>query len=153
MLTWKETMIIPVNIETVWKLFDIDQMQRIMPQVIDMKVLDKKPGIVGSTYEQTYKEGKRIMKYVVTDLEHEDKPDRKHNRSGFHLANMFAIEADYVLERINDNETRFTYSGQNEGINFLGKVMLKLMPKKQNDKVIQPFMDRVYKEAIKEHNS
>lgn len=93
MLTWKETIIIPANIETIWHLFDIDQMQRIMPQVIDMRVIDKKPGVVGSTYEQTYKEGKRIMKYIVTDLEHEDTPSRKHNRSGFKLANMFAIEA------------------------------------------------------------
>lgn len=149
MLTWKETIIIPANIETIWHLFDIDQMQRIMPQVIDMRVIDKKPGVVGSTYEQTYKEGKRIMKYIVTDLEHEDTPSRKHNRSGFKLANMFVIEADYVLERINDHETRFTYSGQNEGINLLGKIMLKVMPKKQNDKVIQSFMERVYTEATK----
>ncbi|QCT74070.1 SRPBCC family protein [Macrococcoides canis] len=152
MLTWKETMIIPANIETIWHLFDIDQMQRIMPQVIDMRVIDKKPGVVGSTYEQTYKEGKRIMKYIVTDLEHEDTPSRKHNRSGFKLANMFAIEADYVLERINDHETLFTYSGQNEGINLLGKIMLKVMPKKQNDKVVQSFMERVYTEATKEQS-
>ncbi|UTH11939.1 SRPBCC family protein [Macrococcoides canis] len=152
MLTWKETIIIPANIETIWHLFDIDQMQRIMPQVIDMRVIDKKPGVVGSTYEQTYKEGKRIMKYIVTDLEHEDTPSRKHNRSGFKLANMFAIEADYVLERINDHETRFTYSGQNEGINLLGKIMLKVMPKKQNDKVVQSFMERVYTEATKEQS-
>ncbi|QIH75120.1 hypothetical protein GTN31_02005 [Macrococcoides canis] len=152
MLTWKETMIIPANIETIWHLFDIDQMQRIMPQVIDVRVIDKKPGVVGSTYEQTYKEGKRIMKYIVTDLEHEDTPSRKHNRSGFKLANMFAIEADYVLERINDHETLFTYSGQNEGINLLGKIMLKVMPKKQNDKVVQSFMERVYTEATKEQS-
>ncbi|ARQ06112.1 SRPBCC family protein [Macrococcoides canis] len=152
MLTWKETIIIPANIETIWQLFDIDQMQRIMPQVIDMRVIDKKPGVVGSTYEQTYKEGKRIMKYIVTDLEHEDTPSRKHNRSGFKLANMFAIEADYVLERINDHETCFTYSGQNEGINLLGKIMLKVMPKKQNDKVVQSFMERVYTEATKEQS-
>lgn len=152
MLTWKETIIIPANIETIWHLFDIEQMQRIMPQVIDMRVIDKKPGVVGSTYEQTYKEGKRIMKYIVTDLEHEDTPSRKHNRSGFKLANMFAIEADYVLERINDHETHFTYSGQNEGINLLGKIMLKIMPKKQNDKVVQSFMERVYAEATKEQS-
>ncbi|QIH77491.1 SRPBCC family protein [Macrococcoides canis] len=152
MLTWKETMIIPANIETIWHLFDINQMQRIMPQVIDMRVIDKKPGVVGSTYEQTYKEGKRIMKYIVTDLEHEGTPSRKHNRSGFKLANMFTIEADYVLERINDHETRFTYSSQNEGINLLGKIMLKVMPKKQNDKVVQSFMERVYTEATKEQS-
>lgn len=47
MLTWKETIIIPANIETIWHLFDIEQMQRIMPQVIDMRVIDKKPGVVG----------------------------------------------------------------------------------------------------------
>ncbi|MGK0577549.1 SRPBCC family protein [Macrococcus capreoli] len=152
MITWKEEMILPVNIEKVWSLFDLENIQRIMPQVVDMKVLEKKPGVVGSTYEQSYKEGKRIMKYIVTDLEHEDTPARKHNKSGFQLANMFDIEADYVLEKISENETRFIYSGSNKGLNLIGKAMLKVMPKKQNQKVVNEFMERVKHEALKEKN-
>jgi len=152
MLTWKEEMIIPVNIEKVWSLFDLENIQRIMPQVVEMKVLEKKPGVVGSTYEQSYKEGNKVMKYIVTDLEHEDTPTRKHNKSGFQLAKMFDIEADYVLEMISENETRFIYSGSNKGVNFAGKAMLKLMPKKQNQKVVDDFMQRVKVEAMKENN-
>ncbi|MGV2928428.1 SRPBCC family protein [Macrococcus capreoli] len=152
MITWKEEMILPVNIEKVWSLFDLENIQRIMPQVVDMKVLEKKPGVVGSTYEQSYKEGKRIMKYIVTDLEHEDTPACKHNKSGFQLANMFDIEADYVLEKISENETRFIYSGSNKGLNLIGKAMLKVMPKKQNQKVVNEFMERVKHEALKENN-
>lgn len=41
MLTWKEEMILPVNIEKVWSLFDLENIQRIMPQVVEMKVLEK----------------------------------------------------------------------------------------------------------------
>ncbi|WP_414054353.1 SRPBCC family protein [Macrococcus equi] len=151
MVTWREEMLLPVNIEKVWSLFDLENIQRIMPQVVEMKVLERKPGIVGSTYEQSYKEGNKVMKYIVTDLGHEDTPTRKHNRSGFQLANMFDIEADYVLEKISDHETRFIYSGSNKGLNLVGKAMLKVMPKKQNQKVVNEFMERVKQEALKEN--
>ncbi|ASE35710.1 SRPBCC family protein [Mammaliicoccus sciuri] len=136
-----KTIIIPTNIENVWSLFDLENIKRIMPQIVDMKVINKTENVVGSTYEQTYKEGKRIMKYVVTDLEYTNTSNYKHNRSGFQLGKMFDIEADYILEKINENETKFTYSGQNKGLNFIGKIMLILMPKKQNDKVIVQFID------------
>lgn len=151
MVIWREEMLLPVNIEKVWSLFDLENIQRIMPQVVEMKVLERKSGIVGSTYEQSYKEGNKVMKYIVTDLEHEDTPTRKHSRSGFQLAKMFDIEADYVLEKISENETRFIYSGSNKGLNFIGKAMLRIMPKKQNQKVVNEFMERVKHEALKEN--
>lgn len=51
MLTWNKEIIINAPIETVWKLFDLDQIQRIMPNIVENKPLNIKEGVVGSTYE------------------------------------------------------------------------------------------------------
>ncbi|MBL1229586.1 SRPBCC family protein [Enterococcus sp. BWB1-3] len=150
MISWKKEIIIPVNIEIIWTLFDIENMKRIMPQVIETKVLEKTDGIVGSTYEQTYQEGKRVEKYIVTDLEHEDTPERKHNKSGFTLAKMFEIETSFTLIKISENETKFLYSGQNKGTNFIARCMVKMMGNKKNEQVVTDFMERVKTEALKD---
>lgn len=150
MIKWHEERIIPVNIETIWKLFQLENIQRIMPNVIENKVIEKKEGVVGSKYEQKYKEGKRIETYIVEDLEHENIPDKKHHKIGFTLAKAFQIEAAYTLIKIGDNETRFIYQGQNMGLNFLGKTLLKLGGEKNNKKVVIDFMDRVEEEALRE---
>lgn len=150
MIKWKEEMLIPVNIEIVWNLFELENMQRIMPQVVETKVLEKKEGIVGSTYEQQFKEGNRIERYIVEDLEHEDTSDKKHNKSGFVLGKAFEIETSFTLIKLSENETKFIYSGQNKGINFLGRSLLKLGGTKSNQKTVDEFMERVRKEALKD---
>ncbi|MCA1066269.1 SRPBCC family protein [Rossellomorea sp. AcN35-11] len=152
MIKWREERIIPVNIETIWYLFELENIQRIMPNVVENKVLEQKEGVVGSTYQQKYKEGKRIETYIVEDLEYENTPEKKHNKIGFTLAKAFQIEAEFTLHKIDDHQTRFIYSGENEGVNFLGKVLLKLGGEKNNKKVVTDFMDRVENEALKEAN-
>ena len=89
MLTWNKEIIINAPIETVWKLFDLDQIQRIMPNIVENKPLNITEGVVGSTYEQTYREGKRTQTYIVTDLEYENTAHKKHNKTEFTLAKMF----------------------------------------------------------------
>ncbi len=153
MIQWHEERIIPVNIEVIWHLFEIDNLSRIMPNVVETKVLEKKEGVVGTTYQQKYKEGKRIETYIVEDLEYENTPEKKHNKIGFTLAKAFDIEASFTLEKVSGNETRFIYQGQNKGLNFLGKTLLKLGGKKNNQKVVTDFMDRVEAEAIKERDA
>ncbi|MCF6136260.1 SRPBCC family protein [Pseudalkalibacillus berkeleyi] len=153
MIKWEEERVIPVNIEVIWNLFEIENLSRIMPGVVETKVLEKKEGVVGSTYQQKYKEGKRVETYIVEDLEHEDTPEKKHNKSGFTLAKAFEIEASFTLIKLNENETKFIYTGQNKGVNFLGKTLLKLGGKRNNQKVVTDFMDRVEKESIKEGNA
>ncbi|MBA3926063.1 SRPBCC family protein [Listeria sp. FSL L7-1582] len=150
MMKWHEEMAIKANIEVVWNLFALENMQRVMPQVVENEVIERKEGIVGSTYRQKYQEGKRVETYIVEDLEHEDTPDRKHNTSGFVLAKAFKIETSITLEKIDEDTTRFIYYGSNQGVNFLGKTLMKLGGSKNNDKVVDDFMKRVESEALKD---
>ncbi|KQL36920.1 SRPBCC family protein [Psychrobacillus sp. FJAT-21963] len=150
MLTWNREIIIPAPIETVWNLFQLENIQRIMPNIVEHKPLEIKEGVVGSTYEQTYREGKRTETYIVTDLEHENTDQRKHNKIEFTLAKTFKIQAAYTLIKLDEQSTRFIYTGQNEGINLMGKVFIKLGPKKSNDKVVDGFVELVRTEALKD---
>ncbi|MBC6167725.1 SRPBCC family protein [Listeria booriae] len=150
MMTWNEEMVIEANIEVIWNLFQLENIQRIMPQIIENEVIEMKEGIVGSRYRQKYQEGKRVETYIVEDLAHEDTPERKHNTSGFVLAKAFKIETSFTLEKIDEKSTRFIYSGTNQGINFLGKILMKLSSSKNNGKVVADFMKRVETEALKD---
>ncbi|WP_052759697.1 hypothetical protein [Paenibacillus sp. DMB20] len=94
-----------------------------------------------------------IETYIVVDLEYENTPDKKHNKIGFTLARIFEIEASFTLIKVDDRHTRFIYSGQNKGVNWLGKIMVKLMGTKNNRKVVFDFMERVRGEAIKDQDS
>ncbi|WP_175987834.1 SRPBCC family protein [Bacillus sp. Marseille-Q1617] len=152
MIKWHEERVIPVNIEVIWSLFELENIQRIMPNVIENKVLERKEGVVGSKYQQKYKEGKRIETYIVEDLEYENTTERKHNKIGFTLAKAFEVEASFTLVKLNEEETNFIYTGQNKGLNFLGKVLLKLGGEKNNKKVVTDFMDRVEREALIEQS-
>ncbi|MGW6252416.1 hypothetical protein ACWF7H_16345 [Peribacillus butanolivorans] len=51
--------------------------------------------------------------------------------------------------KIDDTHTKFIYEGQNKGVNFVGKAMLKLGSEKSNNKVVQEFMQKVEQEALK----
>ncbi|MFG6497601.1 SRPBCC family protein [Fictibacillus sp. UD] len=148
MLTWKEEKTIPANIEKVWELFSDENLQRIMPNVVEHTPIEKKEGVVGSTYRQSYKEGRRIETYTVETLGYEDKENEKHLAIGFNLAKAFEIQTAFTLIKIDESKTRFIYEGSNKGINFLGKVMLKIAGDKNNNKVVQDFMDTVEKESL-----
>jgi hypothetical protein len=52
--------VIPTNIENVWRLFDLENIKRIMRQIVDMKVINKTENVVVSTHEQTYKKEKEL---------------------------------------------------------------------------------------------
>lgn len=150
MLTWNKGIIINAPIESVWKLFDLDQIQRIMPNIVEHKPLDIKEVVVGSTYGQIYREGKRTQTYIVTDLEYENTAHKKHNKTGFTLAKMFKIQAGFTLIKLDENSTKLIYTGQNEGVNIISKTLLKLAPKKSNEKVVNDFVELVRAEALKD---
>ncbi|MFF2753458.1 SRPBCC family protein [Psychrobacillus sp. NPDC058041] len=150
MLTWNKEIIIHAPINKVWNLFELDQIQRIMPNVVEHKPIEIKDGVVGSTYEQTYKEGKRTETYIVTDTEYENTEQKKHKKVEFTLAKAFKIETAFTLIQLNDQSTKFIYTGQNEGLNLMGKTFIKLGSKKRNDKVVDDFVELVRTEAMKD---
>lgn len=54
-MKWEKERIIDAPIDIIWALFEEENAQRIMPKVVENRWIDKKPGITGSTYEQTTK--------------------------------------------------------------------------------------------------
>lgn len=148
-MKWEKERIIDAPIDIIWALFEEENAQRIMPKVVENRWIDKEPGITGSTYEQTYQEGKRKETYVVEIVDYEDSNVRKYKRIQFQLARAFEMNLAFTLEKISEQQTKFIYAGSNEGINFVGRAMLKLGSGKNGDQVIIDFLDRVEKEALK----
>ncbi|HEU4962248.1 MAG TPA: SRPBCC family protein [Bacilli bacterium] len=149
MIHWNESITIAASIETVWSLFADKNIRRIMPKVDEHVLIEKTEGEVGAKHRQSYREGNRVETYIVETLAYEDREDEKRKQIHFLLANMFETTLTFTLRKIDDTHTSLTYEGQNEGVNFAAKAMLKLSPKKSNDKVIQDFLRLVEQEATK----
>jgi ligand-binding SRPBCC domain-containing protein len=146
---WTKEVEIDAPIEKVWKFFDgsLENMQKIMPQVVEntsKKITDDR---VGSVFVQKYREGKRVMEYEVETLEYVDTADEKKMKVGFTLANMFDITARYELIRLNDKKTSFKYTATNR----LLKWFLKLILFFASDKVVVEFVQRVKRVAESEN--
>lgn len=136
-------------IDQVWKLLDgtLEDMQKIMPQVIDHQPVKVTNEGVGNIYRQKYKEGKRIEEYDVETLEFKNTPDKKILKIGFTLAKMFEITALYELSAINEEKTLFKYTCTNRPL----KSFLKLFLFFTSDKIVVQFCERVKKVAEEEY--
>lgn len=141
MKQWTKDIDINSPIEQVWKLFDgsQDEMQKIMPQVVEHTPIKITEDRVGSIYRQKYKEGKRIEEYDVETLEYTNALNHKKLKVGFTLANMFEITALYELNKINDNKTSLKYTVTNRPLKWFVKLFLLF----GNDKVVVEFLERV----------
>jgi hypothetical protein len=104
-MKWEKERIIDAPIDIIWALFEEENAQRIMPKVVENRWIDKKPGITGSTYEQTYQEGKRQETYVVEIADYEDSNVRKYKRIQFQLARAFEMNLAFTLEKITEQQT------------------------------------------------
>jgi hypothetical protein len=149
MIQWKEETIIVANIEKVWSLFFDENIKKIMPKVEEHTIIEKTEVEVGAKHQQKYREGKRVETYIVETLAFEDHPDKKHKQISFVLGKAFKISLSFRLLKLDDNHTKFIYEGQNEGVNFVGRAMLKLGSEKSNNNVVKEFMEKVEQEALK----
>lgn len=152
MIKWNKEKTIPINIDKLWELFSAENIHRIMPNVIEHKVIEKKEGVIGSKYQQKYKEGNREETYIVEDLEYENTETKKHNKIGFTVAKAVEVEAAFTLIKLDENHTRFIYQGQTKGISTKGKVLLKIKGEKAGKKLVEDFMELVDEQAIKQKN-
>ncbi|MDW0115957.1 SRPBCC family protein [Sporosarcina thermotolerans] len=145
MKKWTKEIEIEAPIEHVWKYLNgsLEDMQKIMPQVVSNETVTITEGMVGSIYLQKYREGKRVMEYEVETLDYFDSPDEKKMKVGFTLGGMFEITAGYKLYRINDEKTRFTYTTTNKPL----KWFIKLFVLFANDKPVVEFVERVKRVA------
>ncbi|MFJ5714214.1 SRPBCC family protein [Neobacillus sp. NPDC093127] len=149
MKSWSKEIEIEAPIDQVWGLLEgpLEEMQKIMPQVVDHKPVKVTDVGVGSIYRQRYKEGKRIEEYDVETLEYDNAPDKKKLKVGFTLAKMFEITALYELYQINQQKTRFTYTCTNRPL----KSFLKLFLLFASDKIVVQFCERVKKVAEEDY--
>ncbi|PEJ34186.1 hypothetical protein CN689_08560 [Peribacillus butanolivorans] len=145
MKKWTKEIEINAPIEQVWKFLDgsVENMQQIMPQVVEQKPIKITEEVVGSVYRQKYREGKRTEEYDIETLEYSNATNEKKLKVGFTLAEMFEITAFYELNKINDNKTSFTYTVTNRPLKWFVKLFLLFA----TDKVVVEFLDRVKKVA------
>ncbi len=141
MKKWTKDIEINAPIEQVWKFLDgsLENMQEIMPQVVENKPIKITEEVVGSVYRQSYREGKRIEEYDVETLEYSNAPNKKKLKVGFTLANMFEITAYYELNKMNDNQTSFKYTVTNRPLKWFVKIFLLFA----TEKVVVEFLERV----------
>ncbi len=147
MIQWKEEIGIDAGIEAVWTLFRIENMHRIMPNIAANEWKDRKEGVVGSTFLQTYREGKRTETYEVSILDYKDEPEEKRMRLAFVLAKAFEVDFTFTLQRVEERRTRLIYEGSNRGVNFVGRAMMKLGGESNNRKVVTDFLQKAEREA------
>ncbi|MCM3710155.1 SRPBCC family protein [Sporosarcina luteola] len=141
MKQWTKEIVINAPIDHVWKYLDgsLENMQKIMPQVVSNEPVTVTEGMVGSIYLQKYKEGKRVMEYEVETLDYLDTPNEKKMKVGFTLGGMFEITAGYELVKLDDDKTRFIYTTSNRPLKWFVKLLLLF----GNDKVVVDFVERV----------
>lgn len=141
MKQWKREIEIHASIDHVWSLFDgsLEQMQKIMPQVIEQTPIKVTDEVIGSVYRQKYKEGKRIEEYDVHTLDYLDTPHEKKLKITFTLAKMFEITACYELHRVDDQRTILEYTVTNKPLKWFVKLFLVFA----NDKVVIHFLEKV----------
>ncbi|MDG4657717.1 SRPBCC family protein [Ectobacillus antri] len=139
MKQWTREITISAPIETVWRLFEPEHLHKIMPQVVSHIPVTVTEEEVGSIYRQQYKEGSRVQEYDVETLAYENKPHFKRLKVGFTLANMFEITAQYDLEKMDVNTTKFTYTATNKPLKWFVRLMLFFA----SETVVTAFTERV----------
>jgi hypothetical protein len=149
MIQWKEETTIQVSIEKLWSLFLDKNIKKIMPKVEEHTLIEKTEEEVGAKHQQKYREGKRVETYIVETLSYENLPDKKLKTIQFVLGKAFEITFTFTLLKMSENETKFIYQGQNKGVNFVGRAMLKLGSEKSNNVVVKEFMQKVEGEALR----
>lgn len=149
MKKWSNETEIEAPIEQVWKLFNssLEEMQKIMPQVIGHEPVKVTPEGTGSIFRQKYKEGKRVEEYDVETLEYLNTPDTKKLKVGFVLANLFEITALYELAKVNENKISFSYTATNTALKWYAKIFLLFA----NKKTVVSFVEKVKQTAEAEH--
>lgn len=120
-----------------------------MPKVEEHTLIEKSETEVGAKHRQTYREGKRLETYTVDTLIYEDREEEKKKQIHFVLGKAFEVTLTFTLIKVDETHTNFIYEGENKGVNFIGRAMMKMASKKSNDDVVKEFLDRVHEEVMK----
>lgn len=146
-MEWKEETLIPTHIEVVWKIFQDQNAEKLFPNVTEQKLIEGEENSIGAKYLQTYMDGKRTSSYVVETVLYWDEPDRKEKKMSFQSEEAFQITQHFYLIKLNENETQLIYKGEKKPVNFKGKLLLKLMAKRDQDCIVQKTVQRIREAA------
>ena len=141
-MKWTNNIIINTTIENVWTVLTTEEYSsQTMPNVVESKLIEDKGDV--KIYQDTYKEGNRAETYLLTLTTLSNTNTHKKQQFEFTIANMIATKGTYELEAIDENTTSFTYSGENKGANFIGKIMMTLAKLFASDKESREYTERV----------
>jgi hypothetical protein len=148
LIKWKEELEIHANIERVWRLFQDENIQKIMPKIEDHQVVEKKNNTLGAKHAQSYTEGNQMITYIVETVNYVDEPDRKLKHTRFQMSGTIEVEYIIRLEKMTNLKTKLIYEGSNKGMTVTAKLMLMAGSKSKRDETVKGFMDRVKREAL-----
>lgn len=147
LVKWKEQLTIDAPIERVWDLFQDESIQHIMPKVETHELVEGTANATGAKHAQVYTEGKQQQRYIVETVSYVDEPDRKYRETAFAMGQMFLVHYHFLLEKVDAETTRFTYTGENKGMSLTAKAMLLAGSKKAARQTVMDFMNRVKDQA------
>lgn len=142
MKEWSTSIEINAAIEDVWKIIDgsEENLKKLDPKIVSSIVIEETPERIGSKYRQQYKEGKRVIEYIVEVKEYDEDDKNKKFKIGFNLAGWFDITAKYELKRMDNKKTYLTYTTTNKPLKFFAKLMMFFM---RNDSVVDKHVNRL----------
>lgn len=145
MKTWTEEIEINAPIETVWKVIDgsEENLKKLDPKIISSKVIEETEKRIGSRYLQEYKEGRKVMEYVVEVKDYLEDDNNKMFEIGFELGNWFDITVKYVLKKVDENKTHLVYSTTNRPMKFFAKIMMRMMG--NDSSVVKTHVEKIKK--------
>ncbi|WP_347861380.1 SRPBCC family protein [Salimicrobium sp. PL1-032A] len=151
MKRWSESIEIEAPIEQVWQYFDqsLDQMKKVMPNIVEHRRIHSSGEAVGNVYRQAYSLGERNEDYEVTIVEYNDGETEKKLTYSYTLAGVYDIQATYLLEKIGKTKTKFTYLSSNRPRRWY----LRLLILFSNDQAVTNFVRRVKRVAEEEYQS
>lgn len=147
MVKWKEEIIIDVDIEKVWLLFQDLMIQKIMPKIHSHELVEGQDDEIGAKHNQSYYEGSQLMSYVVETKHYTETKNRKERIIEFVMGQTILVNYSFTLEKLEPGKTRFIYSGFNKGLTATAKMMLLAGSKKSRQATAKTFMERVSAEA------
>lgn len=144
---WDESHIIYAPIDDVWRFLDgeLEDLQEVMPNVVDHKVMKKTDIGIGSIHRQKYRMGNQLIEYDVYTLDYINHKNHKKLAVGFELKEMCRINCSYELFEKSTNVTKLRYYGVNEPIKwYIAPVVLFI-----GDKIAREFLVRIKQVAEK----
>ncbi len=147
MVKWKEEIIIDVDIEKVWLLFQDLMIHKIMPKIHRHELVEGHDDETGAKHNQSYYEGSQLMSYVVETKHYAETENRKERIVEFVMGQSILVNYAFTLEKLEAGKTRFIYSGFNKGLTATSKMMLLAGSKKSRQATARTFMERVSAEA------